>query len=92
MRKWFALFSQTGSEIYNVSNTLGRWPDKIITNKPPGSDDIHVGITDGFPRETGTELIYAAPKPTVTTYHALLDADAIITMHGWMRIIPDSIC
>ena len=82
-RKWIALFSHTGSEIVNISNELGRNPDKIITNQPPGGDTIHEGIRD---------VIYSNTKPTVFDYRQLLDEDAIITMHGWMRIIPGSIC
>jgi len=83
MKKWIALFSHTGSEIVNISNELGRWPDKIITNKPPGSEDIHEGIRD---------VCYTSAKPKVQNYRQLFDGDAIITLHGWMRIIPGSIC
>ena len=81
--KWIALFSHTGSEIVNISNELGRWPDKIITNKPPGSEDIHDQVG---------EVYYTSAKPKVQDYRQLLDEDAIITLHGWMRIIPESIC
>ena len=34
-RPWIAFFSQTGSEIVEVSKLLGRWPDLIITNERP---------------------------------------------------------
>jgi len=90
--KWIALFSHTGSEICNISEKTGKWPDKIITNKVPGSKDIHPGITDGFSRETGNEVLYCSDKPSVAQYRQLLDSDSIITMHGWMRIIPPEIC
>ena len=33
--KWIAFFSQTGAEIADISESLGRWPDLIITNKRP---------------------------------------------------------
>ena len=92
MKKWIALFSHTGSEIVNISNELGRWPDAIITNKTPGSEDIHEGIVSGFSRDTGNEVIYCSTKPKVANYRQLLDEDAIVTMHGWMRIVPGSIC
>jgi len=82
-KKWIALFSHTGSEIINISNKLGIQPDKIITNNPPGSKDIHKSITD---------ICYASTKPKLIDYQQLLDEDAIITLHGWMRIIPGSIC
>ena len=35
MGKWIAFFSQTGSEIAEVSKQIGRWPDVIITNQRP---------------------------------------------------------
>ena len=40
-KHWTALFSHTGTEIVKLSRRLGRTPDVIITNKPPGCDDIH---------------------------------------------------
>ena len=33
MRPWVAFFSQTGSEINNLSKSLGIYPDVIATNK-----------------------------------------------------------
>ena len=30
--RWIALFSQTGTEIYEVSEILGRFPDTVICN------------------------------------------------------------
>ena len=32
---WIAFFSQTGGEIADISNSLGRWPDVIVTNERP---------------------------------------------------------
>ena len=34
-KRWIAMFSQTGSELIEVINTLDREPDIIITNKRP---------------------------------------------------------
>jgi len=90
--KWTALFSHTGAEIFNISERLDLWPDKIITNKIPGSKDIHPGIAEGFAREAGEEVIYCRSKPTVTDYRQLLDEDDVITLHGWMQVIPPKIC
>ena len=33
--KWIAFFSQTGSEIADISEALGQAPDVIITNDRP---------------------------------------------------------
>ena len=30
---WKTFFSQSGSEIYEISNRIGRFPDAILTNK-----------------------------------------------------------
>ena len=34
-RPWIAFFSQTGSEIVDISKSLKRWPDVIVTNERP---------------------------------------------------------
>lgn len=82
-KHWTAFFSHTGSEIVNVANRIGRYPDVVVTNKSPGSDTIHEGIR---------ECIYVPKKPSVQDYRAVLDADTVVTLHGWMRIIPPTIC
>ena len=33
--QWVTFFSQTGTEIVDISKKLDRWPDKIITNERP---------------------------------------------------------
>lgn len=82
-KHWTALFSHTGTEIVKLSRRLGRTPDVIITNKPPGCDDIHEGIQ---------ENVYLPNKPNKIDYRGVLQPDSVITLHGWMRIIPPEIC
>lgn len=82
-KKWAALFSHTGSEIVNISKHLSRTPDIIITNNTPGCDTVHKGIRDN---------IYTQKKPSVQDYRNILDDADIVTLHGWMRIIPPEIC
>ena len=78
-------FSQTGSEIYQVSERLGVFPNQIICN---GQDFSKIN----------KDLIGCAPihftdsKPTVKQYLELLPEDALITMHGWLRIVPGEVC
>ena len=31
--QWVVFFSQTGSEIADIAESIGRWPDRIITNE-----------------------------------------------------------
>ena len=84
-RPWIAFFSQTGSEIVNISKALGREPDLIITNERP---DRLRKINEGI------ELCYMMPnKPTLEDYKNILNAyeNPLITLHGWLRIIPEEI-
>lgn len=83
MKKWIALFSHTGREIAEVSNRLGVDPYRIVCNKR--ADDPHIcEDLDG--------ITFVASKPSITDYDAIFEQDAIITMHGWMRVIPAEIC
>ena len=85
-RPWVTLFSQTGAEIADISESLGRWPDLIITNKRPN----HLRTIDSRIVEYGyTEL----PNiPTLEDIENVLEDNAIITLHGWLRIMPPDIC
>ena len=85
-RPWVTLFSQTGAELADISESLGRWPDLIITNKRPN----HLRTIDSRIVEYGyTEL----PNiPTLEDIENVLKDNAIITLHGWLRIMPPDIC
>lgn len=85
-RKQIALFSQTGGEIVNISRALGKWPDVIITNKRPE----HLReISSEIPKDLLVEL---PNKPTTEDYRKVLPKQAIVTLHGWLRILPEDIC
>jgi len=90
MGKWIAFFSQTGNEIAEVSNHLGRWPDVIITNERPAR-------LRKINQEVLSKNIITLPnQPTVEDYRSVL-AEAIgtdayvITLHGWLRVIPTEV-
>ena len=38
--KWFAFFSNSGSEIFNIIDRTGVYPRKVITGQQPGSAEI----------------------------------------------------
>lgn len=81
-RPWIAMYSHTGSEIKNISKKLGYQPDLVITN------NINPGLS-------WKQCINTARKPSVQDYRAVFnqtDGEPIITLHGWMRIIPPEIC
>jgi len=84
--KWIAFFSQTGGEIADIAESLQRWPDLIITNKRPD----HLRTIDSRVVEYGyTEL---PNNPTVEDYETVLQDNSIITLHGWLRIMPPAVC
>ena len=86
--RWITFFSQTGSEIADLSEEMGRWPDIIITNERPE----HLRTID--PRIEKQGYFTWANKPTEEDYIELLEANpnAIVTLHGWLRIIPEYVC
>jgi folate-dependent phosphoribosylglycinamide formyltransferase PurN len=87
-RKWVAFFSQTGSEIVEVSKLLGRWPDLIIANERPDHlRKIHPALEN-------KHLIFVDNKPSEEELFPLLAQydNALITLHGWLRIMPADIC
>ena len=64
--KWIAFFSQTGTEIVDIAESLQRWPDKIITNeRPEHLRKINTKLLD-------KEVIYLPNKPTVQDYEKVL--------------------
>ena len=85
-RPWIAFFSQSGKEIADISETLEKWPDLIITNKRPESlrqIDKRISNCTIFPN-----------KPSVKDYEDILGTfnNPLITLNGWLRIIPEQIC
>jgi len=84
--KWITFFSQTGAEIADLSENIGRWPDLIITNKRPD----YLRTID--PRIVEYGYIEVPNKPTADDLDAVLQDNAIVTLHGWLRIMPEVIC
>jgi len=97
MRPWITFFSQTGTEIHNLSNELGIYPDLIVTNR----SDLK-GINEGLLRTTQfrehklnkTILTFLPSKPVASNYLKILNnfKNPLITLHGYLRIIPKEIC
>lgn len=87
-RPHVAFFSQTGSEIVEVSKLLRRWPDMIVTNKRPEHlRKIH-------PALESKHLVFVENKPTEEELSMILGqyGNPLITLHGWLRIMPPYIC
>ena len=85
-RPWVAFFSQTGTEIVDIIDRLGRKPDLIVTNHRPSDT-----------REVNKNLPYWSeitnrPDLKQLRFVCGLYEDPIITLHGWLRIMPPEIC
>jgi len=92
MPKWIAFFSQTGSEIVQISQKIGRWPDIICTNK---SIENICTINNELLTECFDKILFLPLKPTVAEYRTALESaqlSDIITLNGWLRIIPEEVC
>ena len=84
-RHWIALFSQTGSEISDLSLALNRKPDFVISNADldQANPDVHVD--------------FRLNKEEAKTLDILENLDfnkdkTIITLNGWLKIVPQDKC
>ena len=87
-RPWITFFSQTGAEIADIAESIGRRPDRIITNDRPE----HLRTID--PRIEKQGYFTFSNKPEEEEYIELLEQfpDAIVTLHGWLRVVPAYVC
>lgn len=80
-KKWIALFSQTGSELKNLQDMLGRKPDFVLSNSK-------VKVVDGL--NISLESPHQDLMLWLNSNHFF--TDVIVTLHGYLRIIPPDIC
>lgn len=83
MIKWVSFVSQTGSEIYKLSNLLIRdsFELTVVTNNP---DKLQYQFDN---------IIIIPNKPSLDDYYNLnLQDYDLITLNGYLRIIPQEIC
>lgn len=97
MRPWVTFFSQTGTEIYNLCNELGIYPDAIITNKSElkGINEKLLQLIKFREHKFNTTILYFLPnKPAIIDYIEILKKfnNPLITLHGYLRILPEHVC
>jgi len=98
MKKWIALFSQTGSEIVDLALHFDRWPDIIVTNNSDESEwhpqilKLHKGGLSGLSGKSRIKVVSSFEAKTANFLHGISSIDSFITLHGWLRIIPENIC
>ena len=84
-KNWIALFSQTGSEIADLSSALNRDPDFVITNTELNRVNPNVHVD------------YRLNNEEAKTLNILEDLDfniekTLITLNGWLKIVPPDKC
>ena len=80
MARWVALFSQTGSEIVELSKMIGHTPDYIYTNNMEISE-WHNKVKVTFVSD------HERIMQTLKESHR----DDVITLHGYLRILPEDV-
>ena len=84
--KWIVLYSQTGSEIANLSKHLNRKPDLILTNNKNeqtySSDLINLD----------TPITIGDHRDLMDIIRSHLPSEIIVTLHGYLKIIPQDVC
>ena len=87
---WIAFFSQTGTEIVELTKLLGRKPDLLVTNNSEVTIPYSVEL-----RKLGVP-IQSANHDLLMKYfrHQTLYAipETLISLHGYLRILPSDIC
>jgi folate-dependent phosphoribosylglycinamide formyltransferase PurN len=96
-RPWIAFFSQTGTEINDLSNALGIYPELIVTNKSDlkkVNKDLLSTTKFREHKLNRTFLEFLPAKPVTSDYLKILEhvENPIITLHGYLRIVPKEIC
>jgi folate-dependent phosphoribosylglycinamide formyltransferase PurN len=89
---WIAFFSQSGSEINNIIQHFNKLPAAIITNRQ-NDDGLNVQLKQI--KDSGLLNWITLPKnPESRDYKKALKSfkNPLITLHGYLRIIPKDIC
>jgi folate-dependent phosphoribosylglycinamide formyltransferase PurN len=91
-RPHIVFLSQSGQEVYNIMSFFKRKPDAIITNR---QDDIGLFIPLLQEKDEGKLNWITLPKnPEPIDYKKVLKKfkNPVITLHGYLRILPKAIC
>jgi len=88
--KWLVFCSQTGSEIVSLSKRINKLPDYLISNNAKKLSQETVKWLDS--NNVGT--IFLPFNPSLEDYKSFehLLEGSLITLHGYLRIIPEEIC
>jgi len=90
--RWAALFSQTGSEICNLSEQLGYYPDLVISDNTSEENMIDSRIELNCKKLIWKKYRGLSAEDKKNYYRDRLAGYDVITLHGWLNIIPGEIC
>lgn len=82
-RRWVCFFSQSGKEIADLSEVIHRNPDVIFSNRK---------TLEGVDTRIKDRVILLPPTPSIKDYLSCLQKEDLITLHGFLRIVPKEIC
>jgi len=90
---WTACFSRTGYELYAIIKSLKIIPNQVICNQIPDSAKIDKNLKYLL-SDNKIDITYVSKAPPSEEYYLFLQPEQkhIITLHGWMRIVPPDIC
>lgn len=90
MKKWVTFYSQTGSEIKDLI-TLGHIPDVVVTdNFKAYLSNYEFFKSYGIKQDVCAFNI--AKQSKINKYNELLADSWLVTLHGWLNIVPGDIC
>ena len=81
---WVALFSQTGSEIYNIAQRTRKIPKYIMTNNA-NRETWHPGLED-----LGSIIITGKHDMLMDMLIGMRNSP-LVTLHGYLRILPEEV-
>ena len=85
MDRWIALFSQTGSEIVEVAESIGVWPSSIYTN------NLNTELYHSTIRNKKIAVMSHAGIEETLGYAEDMSGNTIITLHGYLRVLSPKI-
>lgn len=80
--RWIALFSQTGSELGKLAREFDKWPWLTLTNNKNYEQWVN---------NISPAVVSIMDTNAINNYLREIEP-AFITLHGYLRILPDDIC
>lgn len=89
--RWVAFFSQTGSEVCELSNVIGFEPSLVVTDSKARGNKIDNRIYK-FKQSCFVNYRDMVKQQRLNLYRSVLNDVDLITLHGWLNIVPGEIC